>query len=233
MIDVSERQTDILKKLIEEYIWTAEPVSSGLLGKKFDFGVSAATIRIELGRLSDQGYITQPHISAGRIPTDKGYRFFVDHLSDKSEEENNLKEMAEILEKDLWQRMLCLSRFIAENVSVFALSGVPEKSFFAGAGWEQILEQPEFEQKEVSIRFAQLIKEIEKGAEGWNGAESVDVFIGTENPFCPFEEFSVIMTKCSFREGRGIISLAGPKRMPYERNISVLKRIKNWMERKR
>ncbi len=232
MIDLSERQTDILRKLIEEYTCTAEPVSSGLLCKKFDFGVSAATIRIELGRLSDQGYITQPYTSAGRMPTDKGYRFFVDRLDNGDEEDNNLKEITEILEKDLWQRMLYLSRFIAENISVFALSGVPEKSFFAGAGWTQILEQPEFEEKEVSVRFARLIREIEKGVKDREGTESIEVFIGTENPFCSFEEFSVIMTRCSFREGKGIISLAGPKRMPYGRNISVLRRIKSWMKRR-
>ena len=78
---ITDRQKGILNTLVEEYISSAEPVSSKELQKKHDFGVSPATIRNEMQRLMDAGFISQPHTSAGRVPTDKGYRFYVDNLN--------------------------------------------------------------------------------------------------------------------------------------------------------
>ncbi len=77
---ITERQEKILNKVLQEYIKSAQPVSSQLLEKKYDFGISPATIRIEMQKLTDKGFLYQPHTSAGRVPTDKGYRLFVDKL---------------------------------------------------------------------------------------------------------------------------------------------------------
>jgi len=79
-METTQRQTEILNRLIQEYIDSARPVSSQLLEKKYDFSICPAMIRIEMQKLTDQGFICQPHTSAGRVPTDKGYRFFVDNL---------------------------------------------------------------------------------------------------------------------------------------------------------
>ena len=68
--------------IIREYIQSARPVSSQYLGEKYDFGICPASIRIEMQKLTDDGFLTQPHTSAGRIPTDKGYRLFVDQLAE-------------------------------------------------------------------------------------------------------------------------------------------------------
>ncbi|MBI3337326.1 MAG: DeoR family transcriptional regulator [Candidatus Staskawiczbacteria bacterium] len=75
---ISERQIRILNSLVKEYIDSAEPVSSNLLKKKCGLDVSPATIRNEMQELTEQGYIKQPHTSAGRIPTEKGYRYFIE-----------------------------------------------------------------------------------------------------------------------------------------------------------
>ena len=77
---LTQRQSEILDRIVRDYIALAEPVSSRLLEKKHDFGVSPATIRNEMQKLTDRGYLFQPHTSAGRVPTDRGYRFFVDEL---------------------------------------------------------------------------------------------------------------------------------------------------------
>lgn len=74
---ITDRQIKILNSLIREYIELAEPISSELLKEKCDLNVSGATIRNELQDLMEQGYITQPHTSAGRVPTNKGYHFFI------------------------------------------------------------------------------------------------------------------------------------------------------------
>ncbi len=232
MSNISERQISILKHLIEEYVRTAEPVSSRALCERFNLDVSPATVRIELGSLGEKGYVIQPHTSAGRVPADKGYRFFVDRLDKGEDGEEDFEEIVDVLEKDLWRRVSKLARFIADNTSVFALSGLPSESFFAGAGWEHVLEQPEFEENRVPARFAQLVKRIEKDARKWQKPKDIKVYIGKENPFGRFNEFSVLLTSCSFEQSEGIVVLAGPKRMPYWKNIRVLKKIKRWLSDK-
>lgn len=78
---LDERKTAILGAVVQEYITTAQPVGSGHIAKKPGVGVSSATVRNEMAVLEQEGFLVQPHTSAGRIPTDKGYRFFVDHLT--------------------------------------------------------------------------------------------------------------------------------------------------------
>ncbi|HWV25994.1 MAG TPA: heat-inducible transcriptional repressor HrcA [Aeromicrobium sp.] len=76
-----ERRLDVLRAIVEDYVATQEPVGSKALLERHQLGVSPATIRNDMAALEDEGYITAPHTSAGRIPTDKGYRLFVDRLS--------------------------------------------------------------------------------------------------------------------------------------------------------
>ena len=80
VMDLSERKLKILQAIVGDYIRSAEPVGSRTLSKKYDMGISAATIRNEMSDLEEMGYIQQPHTSAGRIPSDKGYRFYVDQI---------------------------------------------------------------------------------------------------------------------------------------------------------
>jgi heat-inducible transcriptional repressor len=84
-MSITSRQEKILHSLVKEYIDAAEPVSSNLLQKKCNLDISPATIRNELQELTELGYITQPHTSAGRVPTEKGYKFFVEILITKRE----------------------------------------------------------------------------------------------------------------------------------------------------
>lgn len=77
---LNERKIQILEAIINDYIATGEPIGSRTITKKYNFGLSSATIRNEMSDLADMGYITQPHVSAGRSPTDKGYRLYVDRL---------------------------------------------------------------------------------------------------------------------------------------------------------
>ena len=94
-METTERQQKILNTIIEEYINSAQPISSQLLEKKHNFGLSPATIRIEMQKLTDAGFLYQPHTSAGRVPTDEGYRFFVDDLLEKKSEESEVGDWFE------------------------------------------------------------------------------------------------------------------------------------------
>ena len=92
-MDLTERQLNILKAIVKDYVETAEAVGSRTISKKYDFGISAATIRNEMSDLEDMGYLVQPHTSAGRIPTKKGYMLYVDSLMGNRELEENEKEL--------------------------------------------------------------------------------------------------------------------------------------------
>ncbi len=102
---ITERQEKILNSLIKEYIGLAEPISSNLLQKKYDLDISGATIRNELQELTEQGYITQPHTSAGRVPTNKAYRYFIDIIFAENETPSFISKEVEIakqkIEKEL------------------------------------------------------------------------------------------------------------------------------------
>jgi len=83
--ELAERRRRILNIVIQEYVQTAQPVGSGTIAQNYDLGVSPATIRNDLAFLEEEGLLTHPHTSAGRIPTDAGYRYFVQHLLTESE----------------------------------------------------------------------------------------------------------------------------------------------------
>lgn len=85
MNELTSRQQIILGLVVREYVSTAAPVGSKGLADKFKLGVSSATVRNELSRLEELGYLTHPHTSAGRQPTDKGYRYFVERLMGETE----------------------------------------------------------------------------------------------------------------------------------------------------
>ena len=77
---LDERKQRILKAIVQEHVQTGEPVGSEMLAMQYDFGVKSATIRNEMAEMADLGYLRQPHTSAGRVPSDMGYRFYVDRL---------------------------------------------------------------------------------------------------------------------------------------------------------
>ncbi|MGM0471805.1 MAG: heat-inducible transcriptional repressor HrcA [Bacillota bacterium] len=111
MLEMTERKKDVLKAIINEYVMTANPVGSRTLARRYDFGVSSATIRNEMADLEEMNYLEKPHKSAGRIPSDKGYRFYVDTLMElrdiskqqrnqiKSNYESKAKEIHELIEQ--------------------------------------------------------------------------------------------------------------------------------------
>lgn len=94
---LDKRKKEILQAVIDEYINTAEPVSSGTLVKKYGLDYSSATVRNELAELENIGYLDKPHTSAGRVPSEKGYRFYVDELL--NDEDISIEEIKYIQSK--------------------------------------------------------------------------------------------------------------------------------------
>ena len=224
---ITERQGEILNRIVEDYIGLAQPISSEFLEKKHKFSVSPATIRIEMQRLTDGGFIFQPHTSAGRVPTDKGYRFFVDNLlkSEISEFEDvfEIEDIFQKAGKDIFKLASRLTKFLAEESSSLTILNLLERDFFWKEGWEEILREPEFEEKDLISHFTKLLESFEENIENLKINSGIKVYIGKENPFPKAKDFSIISSKCILPdEEEGIISLLGPKRMDYDRNISLI-----------
>ena len=222
---LSERQDELLETVISEYIRIAQPISSQYLQERYDFGVSPATIRNELQALSEKGYLAQPHTSAGRVPTDKGYRFFVDGVS-KKEKLLSSKKWEDVFGKEVTDALefsAYAARMLANESSGLAAMYMESTSLFLKDGWEDMLQEPEFEEQESIRSFTKFLNDFEKNAATMPSHDSVQVFIGKENPFSKVTDFSIMIAECDFPERqRGLIALLGPKRMAYSKNIRLL-----------
>src|SRR5579872_2404941 len=130
MNELTQRQIQILKSLIEEYIETAEPVGSETLEKKHNLSASPATIRNEMVRLTDLGYLKKPHTSAGRIPTPVGMKFYVKQLMKEKElsvaEEVAVKEKLWDYRKEEDKFMKQMTRDLAERTKTLAVASTED-----------------------------------------------------------------------------------------------------------
>jgi len=234
-IMLSDRQEQILNLLIQEYVDSAEPVSSQYLEKKYKFGVCPATIRIEMQKLTNDGYLGQPHTSAGRVPTDKGYRFFVDQLlREKSfEEKEYFSDFWEEFEKeveDSFRFTRLMAKKIAQETSSLASAYFPEEDIMVKEGWSGIFKEPEFEDLGYLERFARTADVFEEKIGEFDKKE-IQVFIGGENPLPQAKDFSLIVSKFSLPDDRvGFMAILGPKRMPYEKNINLINSFNKFLE---
>jgi len=213
---ITERQGQILDRIVQEYISRARPVSSQLLEKKHDFGLSSATIRNEMQSLTDKGYLCQPHTSAGRVPTDKGYRYFVDKLLQKEFSELETNWQKEV--KSSFEFVREVTGFLAEESSSMALGYLSEERLLWKEGWKEILQEPEFSQTGYITSFIRVLDDLERNIERMDFPSEICVYIGRESPVARSKDFSLI----TLGFDRGLFALLGPKRMSYDKNISLL-----------
>lgn len=126
-MELDERKVSILKAIIKTYLETGEPVGSRTISKYSDLKISSATIRNEMSDLEEMGFIIQPHTSAGRIPSDKGYRFYVDRLMEEKEQEINQVQELMIQRVDRVELVLKkLVQLLASNTNYAAMISAPQ-----------------------------------------------------------------------------------------------------------
>lgn len=227
MKSLSPRQNLILEEIIRQYTETARPVSSSELGQRRDFGIKPAMLRIEMERLEEQGYLSQPFVSAGRVPTDKAYRFSVDRVMEKaipvSQSQEDIENILSSPSQDFFRMSLDLIRLLARESSSMIFLNSPTEEIFLKEGWEEVLRAPEFESRDLLSEFADFLQDLEEKGEKLPVREGINVFIGQENPLGKATEFSLIAARCRLPQGqKAVVSLAGPKRMPYQKNISLM-----------
>jgi len=231
---LSDRQKNILSAVVKEFTETAIPVGSKHLTQHYGFELSSATIRSEMNELEDSGYLFQPHTSAGRIPTDKGYRYFVEKIMpdrDLSKAEQK-KMQAELLK--LKAKNTRLTRTAAKLLSGLsgnlAITGVLGKDEFYDFGMKELLDEPEFREMDDLCRLAETLDYIdERAANLMKGLKEneVKIFIGKENPIKEISNCSMMISPYRTKSGeKGILALIGPKRMRYAKNKSLIQYMK-------
>ncbi|MFA5926478.1 MAG: hypothetical protein WC831_06175 [Parcubacteria group bacterium] len=231
---LSERQKNLLSAVVKEFAETAIPVGSKHISKKYDFDLSPATIRAEMNALEDAGYLFQPHTSAGRIPTDEGYRYFVEEIMpDRELSKSDQKKMqAELLK--LKAKNTRLERTAAKLLSGLsgnlAISGIIEKDEFYDFGMKELLDEPEFREMDDLCRLAEMLDFIDERVDQLVGKlkdNEVKIFIGKENPIKEISNCSMMVSPYKTKSGeKGILALIGPKRMKYAKNKSLINYMK-------
>ncbi len=227
-MNITDRQGDILNRVVKSHIDLAEPVSSEYLKKRYHLPFSTATIRSEMQRLTETGHLCQPHTSAGRVPTDMGYRFFVDTLK-KAEGivDERVAEEIRKMRKDVEDYLIFLkesSRLISLFSSGLAISCISGTGIFIKDGWKRTFDDPEFSDVKKVKDFLSMVDYFEDNIDDFDlTCSSVRIYIGNEAPISKAEDFSIVISKCSFFKGKeGIVAILGPKRMAYDRNILLI-----------
>jgi transcriptional regulator of heat shock response len=226
---LSERQEQIVKSLVREYIKTAEPISSKFLSERHEFDLCPSSIRIELQFLINEGYLEQPHTSAGRIPTDKAYRFFVDNLIEETNEKNeNIFQKAIDRNEDALRTASILAKALSDMSSSFIalnLGGITIKE-----GFDEIVKKPESRNEDFISSFSELIESLEDNMQKFNKGTGIKIYIGQENLNPRWKNMSIICSDCNLNSEKATISMLGPKRMDYKKNISLINSLNKILE---
>lgn len=233
---MTDRQRAILAAIIEQYAEIAAPVGSVTLAKLF--GVSSATIRAEMAKLEDMGLIAAPHTSAGRIPTDKGYRMYVNGITDAQMTElpSGLDRSARTIEAHVNSHVTQADRAIRSAVdSLVELTGnmgfATIGSELYTSGISRLFSQPEYMQGQHIQAVARLIDNIEPWLREAAPNEPLNVFIGSENPIGKSSGATLIISK--FRSpysDTSYIGVIGPTRQNYARTMHLVQRTGTMLE---
>ena len=229
MGELTERQTQILKAITDEYIESAGPVGSGNLVEKYKLSCSPATVRNEMVRLTEEGFLQKPHTSAGRIPTPMGLRYYISNLM-KEQEVPVFQEVA--IKQRLWQERFQFEKLLHQ--AALALADVTSnlslalstEGHLAYAGAVKILEYPEFYDIEVTRTVLNLLDHQDLLQELFAKAVSdadVHILLGEETSLSNFETCGVVFSRFDSGKHSGTISVLGPCRMKFDKIVPVVR----------
>src|SRR2546429_4681134 len=230
MIDLSERQNELLKVIIEEYIDTAEPVGSESIERKHKLGVSPATIRNEMARLTELGFLKQPHTSAGRAPTSMGLKYYVQHLM--QERELSVRDEVAVKER-LWdqrfkfhQLLRDMTKSLAQMSGGLAVATTSDGDVYH-SGAHAILDMPEFYDIDVTKTVLEMMDDAERLIGLFNravGEDPVIVLLGEDLGLQFLEPVGIAFTHSDAGQSHsGSIGVIGPNRMAYFKVVPTVR----------
>jgi heat-inducible transcriptional repressor len=230
------RQAQLLASIIDEYIQTAEPVSSKTIASSGAFDVRSATIRNEMSDLEDMGFLEQLHTSGGRVPTARAYRLYVNELVaregvaishvarrkiDEALNETDLRDPDAVNKT--------LARVIGQLSSNLVMASASQREDAYKFGLSNMLAFPEFREMDRLVGLTNFFDHFESvfaqmHRQMWAQHDSdVKVMIGTESPYKEVHDETVIVARYPLPKGcEGSLTLVGPMRMDYRKNLSLM-----------
>ena len=229
---MTQRQAQILRAIIEQYAEVAVPVGSSLLTKVFN--VSSATIRSEMAELERQGFIEQPHTSAGRMPTDKGYRFYVNQVAELDVpviDRRSERALAARVEGGAMPERTIRNAVdtLVELTHNLGLATIGNQLYMSGL--TNLFAHPEFSGGEHVKEVARLLDNLEPWLNEAAPNEPLSVYIGAENPIGRNSGCSLIISK--FRSpysDKSYVGVLGPTRQSYGQVMNLVQRTGQTLE---
>lgn len=238
---LSDRRQRILRALIEEYVSHAIPVGSRTLTEQYDLGVSSATVRNDLSALEQAGYIAQPHTSSGRVPTDAGYREFVDELltEERCSSPSMLASMAEQMRQSadaLDELMRRTSEELTRLTDCLSIVGYMDDCGSGTAsklalkerlGLSSLMRKPEFQESSSLLPLMEILEDdtvfFRVFDEASSSSDGFAIRIGRENEDSNLVCVSVVAGVYGHGDSQGVVAVIGPKRMDYGNVISAVR----------
>jgi len=221
---MNERQEQLFKLIVDQYIKTAMPVSSKLVADLGSFDLSSATIRNEMALLEEQNYIYHPHTSAGRVPTEKGYQFYVERFIGQPNGSAKIQEKVKsVLSSSDFQpqEIKNLAKNIAEMSDGAVFVAFSTNDFYY-TGLANLFNQPEFVEQQLVFQLSRVMDHLDLVIHKMFNSigDAVDISIGKDNPFG--KDCSSVVADYRVKDGRGLIGIIGPMRMDYQTNYSLV-----------
>lgn len=230
MTDLSERQRQLLKAIIELYVKTGEPIASDAIEKNYSLGVSPATIRNEMVRLTEMGFLKQPHVSAGRTPTAMGFRVYIHDLMKEKElpvvDEVTIRQQVLDKRAKFDEMVKTATRALAKKCGTLALAVDGDNVYYTGAA--NILDLPEFFDIDVTRFVLSMFDEysiLERVLSRAQGTEPLHIIFGEETEYEYLQPTSFAFLNYESPRGSGIIGVIGPNRLNFPLVIPYLRYI--------
>lgn len=231
-MDLTNRQIQILKCIVEEYSETAQAVGSDTLDRKYNLGISPATIRNEMVALTKNGFLVQPHTSAGRIPSPMAIKFYIHQLMKEKElsvaEEVAIKERLWDTRDELDQLLRETTRTLSEYTGMLSVATTDDQRLYH-AGSARMLELPEFFNIDVTRQVLSLIEEVgslSRLFEQAHGEEPIHVLLGEEMGGEELQPLGMVFVDYQALNHHGRLAVIGPARLDYGATIPRLRYLK-------
>jgi len=236
MYDLTPRQVDILKIIIEEYIETAQPIGSEMLDRKFNLGVSPATIRNEMVQLVRSGYLHQPHVSSGRIPTPKAIKFYVQQLMKEDDlsvaEEVSVKQRIWDVRGHLEDLLRESTRTLADKTHCVGLAVTSDHRSYH-AGYFHLFDEPEFFDIDVTKTVFSLLEETGQLLSLLDRAQdegAIHVLLGDDFDNRHLQPITIVFSDFNLGNTAGSIGIIGPSRLNYAYIIPLVRHLSRTLQ---
>lgn len=231
-METHERRNALLSAIIKEHVLSGQTVASKAIVDKYHFSLSPATVRNEMVELENEGYIYQPHTSAGRIPTEKGWKFYIENFLKDIELSNQEKSTLDHILKHQGLSYEVMIKNVAKGLAELSRDAVfvgfsPDNFYYTGLS--QLFRQPEFQRLDLVCHVTDIVDHFDEVIKNFfddvAGSTETKILVGTNNPFGK-ECSSIVSSYPIGKDKHGVFGVLGPMRMNYENNLALVKYVK-------